>query len=82
MFPEQKDISFLRNSPQIEAAGLGRHNNYVIVIVDMDGVKARWMSDVSPCLTRNRSAFGFYLPACGRRVTLAGQFKLQAIPSG
>ena len=64
---------------QMEVAGLGRHSNDVVVVVDMDGAKAHWTRDVSPCLTRNRAALGFYLPARGRRVTLTERFKLQGI---
>ena len=47
----------------IEAAGLGRHCDDVVVVVDMDGAKAHWMHGVSPCLIRNRAAFGILL-AC------------------
>ncbi len=67
---------------QFKAAKLDRRNNDVIVAVDMDRAKAGWMRGVSPCLTRNRAALGFYLPARGRRVTPAEGFKLQGIPSG
>ena len=66
----------------MEAAGLDRRSDDAVVIVDMDGANSHWMRNVSPCLTRNRSALGFYLPARGRRVTLAERFKLQGIPSG
>ena len=66
----------------MEAAGLGRHNDDVVVLVGMDGAKAHWMRDVSPCLARNRGTLGFSLPARGRRMTLAERFKLQGIPSG
>ena len=38
------------------------------------------MCGVSPCLTRTRAAAGFYLPARGRRMTLAERFRLQGIP--
>ena len=41
----------------MEAAGQGRHNDDVVVVVDMYGAKAHWMRDVSPCLTRNRAAW-------------------------
>ena len=71
----------LQTFSEMEAAGLGRHSDDVVV-VDMDGAKAHWMRDVSPCLTRNRVALGFYLPARGRRMTLAERFKLQGIPAG
>ena len=66
---------------QMESTGLERHNNDVLVVVGMDGAKAHWMRDVSPCLTRNRAALGFYLPARGRRVTWAERLTLQGIPS-
>ncbi len=56
---------------QMEAAGLDRHCDDVVVVVDMDGAKARWMLDVSPFLTWTRAALGFYLPARGRRMTSA-----------
>jgi len=65
---------------RVLAARLDRHCDDVVVVVDMDGAKARWMLDVSPCLTRARAALGFYLPARGRRVTLAERFRLQGIP--
>jgi hypothetical protein len=42
---------------QLEAAGLDRHCDEVVVVVDVDGAKARWTCDVSPCLTRNRAAW-------------------------
>ena len=67
---------------QVEAAGLGRHCDEVVVVVDVDGAKTRWTCDVSPCLTRTRAASGFYLPSRGRRMTLAERFRLQGIPSG
>ena len=79
--PGQKK-RLLQAFSQMEAAGLGRHCDDVVVVVDMDGAKARWMLDVSPCLTRNRAALGFYLPARGRRMILAERFRLQGIPSG
>jgi len=61
----------------MEAIRLDRHSDDVVVVVDMDGAKARWMLDVSPCLTRNRATLGFYLPGRGRRMTLAERFRLQ-----
>ena len=64
---------------QVEAAGLDRHCDEVVVVVDVDGAKARWTCDVPPCLTRTRAALGFYLPARGRRMTLAERFRLQGI---
>ena len=60
---------------QMEAAGLDRHCDDVVVVVDMDGAKARSMLDVAPCLARNRAALRFYLPARGRRMTLAERFR-------
>ena len=65
----------------MEAAGLDRDSDDVVVVVDMDGAKAHWMRNVSPCLTPNRAALGFYLPARGRRATLADQFKLHTTDS-
>ena len=65
---------------QVEAAGLDRHCDEVVVVVDVDGAKTRWTCDISPCLTRTRAASGFYLPPRGRRVTLAERFRLQGIP--
>jgi DNA (cytosine-5)-methyltransferase 1 len=64
----------------IEAAGLDRHSNDNVVVVDLDGSKAHWMRGVSPCLTRSRAAVGFYLPARGRRMTLPERLRLQGIP--
>ena len=52
-----------------------------VVAVDMDGAKAHWMRNVSPCLTRNRATVGFHLPARGRRMTLSERFKLHGKPS-
>ena len=65
---------------QIENAGLDRHNNDDVIVVDIDAAKVHWMCGVSPCLTRTRAAAGFYLPARGRRMTLAERFRLQGIP--
>ena len=67
---------------QIEAAGLDRHSNDDVIVVDLDGSKVHWMRGVSPCLTRSRAAVGFYLPARGRRMTLAERLRLQGIPLG
>ena len=72
--PRVKKKRLLQAFSQIEAAGLGRHNHDVIVVVDVGGAKAGWMRDVSPCLIRDRAALGFYLPARGRRMTLAERF--------
>ena len=74
-----KSNVFCRHSRKWKAAGLDRHCDDVVVVVDMDGAKARWMLDVSPCLTRYRAALGFYLPARGRRMTLAERFRLQGM---
>ena len=78
--PRHKRNACLQAFSQMEAIGLDRHSDDVSVVVDMDGAKARWMLDVSPCLTRTRAALGFYLPARGRRMTLAERFRLQGIP--
>ena len=65
---------------QIENARLDRRNNDDVIVVDIDAAKVNWMYGVSPCLTRTRAAVGFYLPARGRRMTLAERFRLQGIP--
>ena len=66
----------------MDVAGLDRRSDDVVVVVDMDGAKAQWMRDASPCMTRNRATSGFYRPAPGHRMMLAERFKLQGIPSG
>ena len=65
---------------QIDDAGLDRRSNDDVIVVDIDVAKVHWMCGVSPCLTRTRAAAGFYLPARGRRMTLAERFRLQGIP--
>ena len=79
--PGQKK-RLLQAFSHVEATGLDRHCDDVVVVVDMDGAKARWMLDVSPCLTRTRAALGFYLPARGRRMTITERLRLQGVPSG
>ncbi|MFM7978379.1 MAG: DNA cytosine methyltransferase, partial [Candidatus Fonsibacter sp.] len=73
--------SLLDAFSRIKAAGLGRHSDDVVVVVDVDGTKAHWMRNLCHCRTRGRAASGFYLPARGRRITLAVLVKLQGIPS-
>ena len=79
MRPRQPETCFGWFS-QIEDAGLDRHSNDDVVVVDIDGAKVQWLCGVSPCLTRARAAAGFYMPARGRRMTLAERFRLQGIP--
>jgi len=67
---------------QIEAAGLDRHSEDDVIVVDLDGSKVHWMRGISPCLTRSRAAVGFYLPSRGRRMTLVERLRLQGIPLG
>ena len=64
--PRAKGNVFRRHSrkkKKKEVAGLDRHSDDAVVVVDMDGAKAHWMGDVSLCLTRNRAFLGI-LPAC------------------
>ena len=46
----------------MEAARLDRHCDDVVVVVGMGGAKAGRTPGVTPCLTRNRAALGFYGP--------------------
>ena len=46
----------------MEAARLNRHCDDVVVVVGMGGAKAGRTPGVTPCLTRNRAALGFYGP--------------------
>ena len=46
----------------MEAAKLDRRCDDVVVVVGMGGAKAGRAPGVTPCLTRNRAALGFYGP--------------------
>ena len=64
----------------MDGAGLDRRSNDDVIVVDIVVAKVHWMCGVSPCLTRTRTAAGFYMPARGRRMTLAERFRFQGIP--
>ena len=47
---------------QMESARLDRHCDDVVVVVGMGGAKVGRTPGVTPCLTRNHAALGFYGP--------------------
>ena len=60
MNPGTQDTSFA--GIRVLAARLDRHCDDVVVVVGTGGAKAGRMPGVTPCLTRNRAALGFYGP--------------------
>ena len=66
---------------EIETQRIGRFDERVGIIIDIDGSKAHWMRGRCPCITRTRGASGFYVPCRGRRLTLKERLRLQGLPT-
>ena len=66
---------------QIEAQRNDRFNETVGIIIDIDGSRPHWLRGYRPCITRSRGGTGFYVPSCGRRLTLKEWLRLQGLPT-
>ena len=59
---EPRDERNILRKHSRKSARLDRHCDDVVVVVGMGGAKAGRTPGVTPCLTRNRAALGFYGP--------------------